>query len=76
MIGHTLGAAGAIGAVCSLLMMEKSEAMPTVNFEQKDEECDIDCIPNKSRKMKINTVISNAFAFGGNNSCVVFSKMV
>ena len=76
MIGHTLGAAGAIGAVCSLLMMEKGEAMPTVNFEQKDDECDIDCIPNRSRKMKINTVISNAFAFGGNNSCVVFSKMV
>ena len=75
MIGHTLGAAGAIGVVCGLLMMEHNEAMPTVNFEQKDEDCDIDCIPNKSRKMEINTVMSNAFAFGGNNSCVVFSKM-
>ena len=75
MIGHTLGAAGAIGIACSLLMMEHNEAMPTMNFEQIDENCDIDCIPNKSREIPINTVISNAFAFGGNNSCVVLSKM-
>lgn len=75
MIGHTLGSAGSIGAVCSLLMMQHNEAMPTMNFEEKDENCDIDCIPNKSRKMKINNVISNAFAFGGNNSCIVLSKV-
>lgn len=75
MIGHTLGVAGAVGAVCSLLMMENNEAMPTANFEQKDEDCDIDCIPNKSRKMQINNVIANAFAFGGNNSCIAFSKV-
>ncbi len=75
MIGHTLGVAGAVGAVCSLLMMENNEAMPTANFEQKDENCNIDCIPNNGRKMQINNVISNAFAFGGNNSCIAFSKL-
>ncbi len=75
MIGHSLGAAGAIEAVCSLLMIENNEAMPTANFEEVDENCEIDCISNNSRKMNINNVISNAFAFGGNNSCVVISRV-
>lgn len=74
MIGHTLGVAGAVGAACSLLMLENDEIMPTANFEEKDENCDIDCVPNKSKKIKLKNVISNAFAFGGNNSCIVFSK--
>ena len=74
MIGHTLGVAGAVGAACSLLMLENNEIIPTANFEQKDENCNIDCVPNKSRKMRLKNIISNAFAFGGNNSCIVFSK--
>ena len=74
MIGHSLGAAAAIEAVASLLMIQNNLAVPTANFEEADEECPIDCIPNKSRPMKINNIISNAFAFGGNNSSLVISR--
>lgn len=74
MIGHSLGAAAAIEVVASLLMIQNNLAVPTANFEEADEECPIDCIPNKSRPMKINNIISNAFAFGGNNSSLVISR--
>ena len=74
MIGHSLGAAAAIEAVASLLMIKNNLVVPTANFEEADEECPIDCIPNKSRPMKINNIISNAFAFGGNNSSLVISR--
>lgn len=74
MIGHSLGAAAAIEAVASLLMIQNNEAVPTANFEQNDENCPVDCIPNKSRKIKIDNILSNAFAFGGNNACLVISR--
>lgn len=74
MIGHSLGAAAAIEAVASLLMIQHNIAVPTANFEELDEDSNIDCIPNKSRQMEINNIISNAFAFGGNNSSLVISR--
>ncbi len=74
MIGHSLGAAAAIEAIASVLMIQHNTAVPTANFEEADDECMIDCIPNKSRKMEINNIISNAFAFGGNNSSLVISR--
>ncbi|MBR1779109.1 MAG: beta-ketoacyl-[Clostridia bacterium] len=74
MIGHSLGAAAAIEAVASLLMLKYNLAVPTANFEEADEDCPVDCIPNISRPMKIDTIISNAFAFGGNNSSLVISR--
>lgn len=74
MIGHTLGAAGAIEAVACCLMMENQEIIPTANFTTPDENCPVDCVPNKSRKAKLDHIVSNALAFGGNNSSVIFSK--
>lgn len=74
MIGHTLGAAGAIEAVACCLMMENQEIIPTANFTTPDENCPVDCVPNKSRKARLNHIVSNALAFGGNNSSVIFSK--
>lgn len=74
MIGHSLGAAAAVEAVACLLMIQHNLVVPTANFEEADEECPIDCIPNKSRPMEINNIISNAFAFGGNNSSLVISR--
>lgn len=74
MIGHSLGAAAAIEAVACLLMIQNNIATPTANFETFDEECPVNCIPNVARKMKLNNIISNAFAFGGNNSCLVISR--
>ncbi len=74
MIGHTLGAASAIEAVACCLMIENQEILPTANFMTPDENCPIDCVPNQSRKAKLDHVVSNALAFGGNNSSVIFSR--
>ena len=73
MIGHTMGAASAIEAAACCLMMQNQEILPTANFAAPDERCPIDCVPNKSRKAILKHVISNALAFGGNNSSIIFS---
>ena len=72
--GHSLGAAGAIEAVATVLAMTKSLAPPTANFEEADPECDIDVIPNQARAMPIDIAISNSFAFGGLNASLVFKQ--
>jgi len=74
MLGHTMGAASAIETIASTLAIYRSEIPPTVNFETKDPECDIDCVPNESRRQKVNVVLNNAFAFGGNNACLVLGR--
>lgn len=72
MLGHCMGAASSMEAIACCMALEKQMAPPTINFETSDPECDIDCIPNLSRRLKLKTVLNNAFAFGGNNCCVVF----
>lgn len=74
MLGHTMGAASAIEAAACCLSVRNDIIPPTINFDTPDPECDIDCVPNKPRKEKVNIALNNAFAFGGNNSCVVFEK--
>lgn len=74
MLGHTMGAASAIEAAVCCLAIKHQEIPPTINFNTPDPDCDIDCVPNQSRKIKITHVLNNSFAFGGNNSCVVFAK--
>jgi len=75
MIGHTMGAASAIGLISCCLAVKNNIAPPTINYETPDPECDIDCIPNSSRKLNIDIALNNGFAFGGNNSCLVVSKL-
>jgi len=75
MIGHTLGAAGAIEAAACVMAVQQGILPPTINFETKDPECDIDMIPNKAREVNIKTAISNSFGFGGQNGVLVFSKV-
>jgi len=75
MIGHTLGAAGAIEAAACVMAVQQSILPPTVNFETKDPECDIDIVPNKAREVNIKAAISNSFGFGGQNGVLVFSKV-
>jgi 3-oxoacyl-[acyl-carrier-protein] synthase II len=75
MIGHTLGAAGAIESAACVLAVQHGILPPTINFETKDEECDLDVIPNKAREVKIKAAISNSFGFGGQNGVLVFSKI-
>lgn len=74
MLGHTMGAASAIEAIACCLTVENDIIPPTINYETKDPDCDIDCVPNKARKQKINIVLNNGFAFGGNNCCLVLKK--
>ena len=74
MIGHTLGAAGAIEAAATVLAIHHGILPPTINFELKDPECDLDVIPNHARAVKIRAAISNSFGFGGQNGVLVFSK--
>jgi 3-oxoacyl-[acyl-carrier-protein] synthase II len=74
MIGHTLGAAGAIEAAATVLSVHYGILPPTINFESKDPECDLDIVPNQARSVKIGAAISNSFGFGGQNGVLVFSK--
>jgi 3-oxoacyl-[acyl-carrier-protein] synthase II len=74
MMGHTMGAASAIEAVASLLMMKENTILPTINYKTRDPECDLDYVPNTARSAELNVVISNAYAFGGNTSAIVLKK--
>ncbi len=73
--GHCLGAAGAIEAVISIMALRDGILPPTINQFVKDEECDLDYIPNSSRKADLKVAMSNSFGFGGTNACVVFKKV-
>ncbi|EDP2669662.1 beta-ketoacyl-ACP synthase II [Campylobacter jejuni] len=73
--GHCLGAAGAIEAVVSVMALRDGVVPPTINQLAKDDECDLDYVPNISRKVDLKVVMSNSFGFGGTNGCVVFKKV-
>lgn len=74
MLGHTMGAASAIETISCALTVSTNMIPPTMNYKTPDPECDIDCVPNKARNQKVNVALNNAFAFGGNNSCLVIKK--
>jgi 3-oxoacyl-[acyl-carrier-protein] synthase II len=76
MHGHTMGAAGAIEYIVSLLAIKNQAVPPTINLDHPDPECDLDYVPNIGRKgVKVNTVMSNSFAFGGTNAVLIARKM-
>jgi len=74
MIGHTLGAAGAIEAAATVLAVHHGILPPTINYEFKDPDCDLDVVPNRARAAGIRAAISNSFGFGGQNGVLVFTK--
>ena len=74
MIGHMIGAAGAVEAVFSVLSMRDGVIPPTINYEHPDPECDLDYVPNVPRRAELLTVLSNSFGFGGINACLVFRR--
>lgn len=76
MIGHTLGAAGALESIATVLTIEKEIIFPTINYEEKDPECDLDYVPNYSRETRVNAAIKNSFGFGGHNVSLLFKKFV
>ncbi len=74
MIGHLLGAAGGVELAAAILAMENGIIPPTINLENPDPDCDLDYVPNVSRKGEIRTALSNSFGFGGTNACIVIKK--
>ncbi len=74
MIGHTLGAAGAIEAVVSALSLRDQKIHPTINLETPDPECDLDFVPNAARPARVETILSNSFGLGGQNACLILRK--
>ena len=73
MLGHTIGAAGAIEAAVSVLTIQNGIIPPTINLENPDPDCDLDYVPNVARQKKVRTVLSNSFGFGGHNASLVFA---
>ncbi len=76
MIGHTLGAAGALEGICAILCMQKGIIPPTINYETFDPKCDLNYVPNHSIQKNIRVVLSNSFGFGGNNVSILFKKWI
>jgi 3-oxoacyl-[acyl-carrier-protein] synthase II len=74
MIGHCLGAAGALEAVATILAIRADRIPPTIHYETPDPECDLDYVPNGARDARVKIALSNSFAFGGNNTTLVFGK--
>jgi len=74
MTGHLLGAAGGVESVISILSIVNETVLPTINLDNPDPECDLDYVPLRARKMKINYALSNSFGFGGTNACLLFKK--
>ncbi len=74
MIGHALGAAGAIEAIASVATILNGEIHPTINHKHPDPECDLDYVPNTARKQGVDTVLSNSFGFGGQNAVLVMRR--
>jgi len=73
-VGHLLGAAGAVEAIASTLTTMHDRVPPTRNYQEQDPECDLDYVPGPARSMPVRTVLSNSFAFGGSNACLVVGK--
>ncbi|HVN88388.1 MAG TPA: beta-ketoacyl-ACP synthase II [Candidatus Binataceae bacterium] len=72
MTGHTLGAAGAIESVYTILAIRRGMIPPTINYEYPDPECDLDYVPNQARPAKIRVALKNSFGFGGTNTTLAF----
>jgi 3-oxoacyl-[acyl-carrier-protein] synthase II len=74
MVGHTLGAAGAVEAASTALTIHAGVIFPTINLENPDPECDLDYVPNKAVMTEVSAALSNSFGFGGHNACLAFKR--
>tara|TARA_B110000438_G_scaffold44406_1_gene44380 strand:+ start:252 stop:1502 length:1251 start_codon:yes stop_codon:yes gene_type:complete len=74
MVGHSLGASGALEAIVCISSINDGVLHPTINQDEPDPDCDLDYIPNVSRELEINVTLSNSFGFGGQNACLVIKK--
>ncbi|RLD00287.1 MAG: beta-ketoacyl-[acyl-carrier-protein] synthase II [Chloroflexi bacterium] len=74
MLGHLMGAAGAVEAVACVKSLETGWVHPTINYEHPDPECDLDYVPNQARQLRPKVALSNSFGFGGHNGCLIFQR--
>ena len=74
MIGHTLGASGALESVACVRTLQEGLIHPTINYEHPDPDCDLDYVPNQARQADVRVVLKNSFGFGGQNACLVFRR--
>ena len=74
MIGHLLGAAGGVETAVAALALYHDEIPPTINQTTADPECDLDCVPNESRRMTVRAALNNSFGFGGTNASILLRK--
>ncbi len=74
MIGHTLGAAGAVGSVVAIQSILTGVVPPTINLHHPDPECDLDYVPNEARHVNINVAMGTSMGFGGHNTCLIFKR--
>jgi 3-oxoacyl-[acyl-carrier-protein] synthase II len=74
MMGHLMGAAGAVEAIACVKSLETGWVHPTINHETPDPECDLDYVPNQARRLEPEVALSNSFGFGGHNGCLVFRR--
>lgn len=74
MVGHSLGAAGAMEAIFCILALRDQVAPPTMNLDNPSDDCDLDYVPNTAREMKMDVCMSNSFGFGGTNGSLLFKK--
>src|SRR6266566_199033 len=74
MTGHTLGAAGAVEGVVSIMAIQTGIIPPTINLHNPDPTCDLDYVPNVARQSAVNIAMSNSMGFGGHNACLIFKR--
>jgi 3-oxoacyl-[acyl-carrier-protein] synthase II len=74
MLGHAMGASGAIEALAAILSIRDNVVHPTINYETPDPDCDLDYVPNEARELPVRTALSNSFAFGGHNVVLAFQR--
>ena len=74
MIGHTIGAAGAIEAAVCCLTIQNGVIPPTINYRERDPDCDLDYVPNQARIARVENVLSNSFGFGSCNACLALKR--
>jgi 3-oxoacyl-(acyl-carrier-protein) synthase len=74
MIGHLMGAAGAVESVMTVLSIRDGRVHPTVNQETPDPACDLDYVPNEARSVDVRIALKNSFGLGGQNACIVYGR--
>ena len=74
MLGHLIASAGTIELIVSAMTIQKSLIPPTINYEVPDPDCDLDYVPNEPRNYNVDAVLSNSFAFGGQNASLVVER--